>query len=867
MESSRIRETFLSYFEGLGHRRLPSAPLIPQDDPTLMFTVAGMVPLKSYFLGLRAAPAPRVTTCQKCFRTNDIEEVGYTPRHDTFFEMLGNFSLGDYFKDDAVHFAWELLTTHFGLPAERMWPSIHPGDDEASRIWESIPNVKKGQIIALEDNFWEMGAGLPGPCGFDSEIHWDLGIPCSCGAKDCTPACGGSRWIELWNLVFMQFEQDGKGGRTALPRPSIDTGMGLERITCVLQDKLSIFDTDLFKPIIDHILSSSQGTREEHAEVASANVCADHLRACVFLIADGVLPGNEGRGYVLRRLIRRASLHARRLGVENVLSGGVDVVLRVMGGAYPELSERKATIATILKQEESHFAATLESGTERLTDIFATGSGTVSGDDAFKLYDTYGFPVDLTVELAREHGWSVDLDAFEAHMVEQRKRSAAGRQMIRTQERPALEPTTFVGYDTLDVEETRVVYLEHDGHPVTELHAPDKGILVVDTTPMYAESGGQVGDTGSVIWHEGSGQVEDTVHLPASDAIGHTLLLKSGTLRVGDSISLHVDQERRMQIARHHSATHLLHKTLREVFGNTVVQRGSYVGPDYTTFDFSFARGLTDEELLLVESRMNAAIRDNLVRSVDLLPIDAARSTGAMALFGEKYGDIVRVVDFGGWARELCGGTHVHLSGDIGAAMIVNESSIGQGIRRIEMVVGSASVTRWQELQRTMHSSSQVLRIRWQDLPDRIAQLQEHVRVLEKHSQQLERERQTERASRSRVIEEVGHIVFAYLMLNEEIEMKSLVPIVDELFQDGAKGEGVALVAGATTCTVKCGPKARSAGCDARVLMAEIARAAGGRGGGKPEFAQGSISGPSTHEEILQALRTALKSAQGAISQ
>ncbi len=867
MESSRIRETFLSYFEGLGHRRLPSAPLIPQDDPTLMFTVAGMVPLKSYFLGLRAAPAPRVTTCQKCFRTNDIEEVGYTPRHDTFFEMLGNFSLGDYFKDDAIHFAWELLTGRFGLPPERMWPSIHPGDAEAKAIWEDIPSVRKNQISMMEDNFWEMGAGLPGPCGYDSEIHWDLGIPCSCGAKDCTPACGGSRWIELWNLVFMQFEQDGKGGRTPLPRPSIDTGMGLERITCVLQDKLSIFETDLFKPIIDHILASSTGVREEHAEVASANVCADHLRACVFLISDGVLPGNEGRGYVLRRLIRRAELHARRLGVEHVLSEGVDAVLDVMGSAYPDLRERKATIGTILEQEESHFAATLESGTDRLTDIFTTGSGTVSGEDAFKLYDTYGFPVDLTVEIAREHGWTVDLDAFQVHMEEQRKRSAAGRHMALTQERPALEPTTFVGYDTLEVGETRVVYLEQDGHPATELRAPDTGMLVVETTPMYAESGGQVGDTGTVRWNGGEGHVEDTVHLPASDAIGHTLHLASGTLRVGDSVSLHVDQERRMQIARHHSATHLLHKTLRELFGDTVVQRGSYVGPDYTTFDFSFPRGLTDEELLQVESRMNAAIRDNLERSVDLLPIDAARSTGAMALFGEKYGDIVRVVDFGGWARELCGGTHVHLSGDIGAAMIVNESSIGQGIRRIEMVVGSASVGRWQELMRTTHSSSQLLRIRWQELPDRIAQLQDHVRELEKLSQQLERQRQADHASRNSVIEVVGSLPFAHLMIDEEIEMKSLVPVVDELFQTGAKGEGVALVAGATTCTVKCGTRAREAGCDARTLMAALVQAGGGRGGGKPEFAQGSIAGASVHKDVLQAIRTALEAAQGAASQ
>ncbi len=862
MRSHEIRERFLHFFEERGHVRLPSAPLIPHDDPSLLFTVAGMVPLKPYIAGVRMPPSPRLTSAQKCFRANDIAEVG-DATHNTFFEMLGNWSIGDYFKEGAIDYAWELTTRDFGLDPDLIWVSIFPDDTASLLLWTDRVGVPRERVVELADNWW--AAGPTGPSGYDSEMYWDGGAPCSCGRPDCTPAddCGGDRWVEIWNLVFMEFDQQEDGSRPLLPKPTVDTGMGLERMTRALQGVRSIYQTDLFAPLIadfrarvDEAAFAAGGGDSPDAE-RSFNVLADHLRGAAFLIADGVLPSNEGRGYVLRRLIRRAAVKARNVGLRGGLTDGVAVLAATMGSVYPELSTQQRLIEYTLRGEEGAFAATLESGTRRFETLVGDVAGRISGDDAFRLYDTYGLPIELTVEMAAERGAEVDLAGFHTAMEVQRERSREARTRVGfTTE--SLPETGFVGYDALET--TANVVRLGASERLESLVAGDHGEVFLDVSPFYAEAGGQIGDTGWLTWTGGRAQVTDTTYAPGGHARVHSVRVEEGTLTPGTQVQAAVDGARRAQTARHHSATHLLNHALREVFGDTVVQRGSLVAPDHTTFDFSFPRALEPTELGELEHMVNDAVRRDLPRTVQEMPLADARASGAVALLDENYGDLVRVVDFGGWSRELCGGSHVSRTGEIGAAIIVDESSIGQGKRRIELVAGDAAERRWRDLGQALQSAGRALRVPAEQVPERVAALQEQVRKLNKD---LEAARRGGGASLGEAaLEDVAGIKLAHLMLDPE-QSDGVREAADRLFAERLQGDGVAAVLGGTSLAVKVGGRALEAGLHAGNLVSVAAAATGGGGGGRRDFASGGVKDPNRREAALVAIREAVQKAAG----
>jgi alanyl-tRNA synthetase len=692
---NEIRTRFLEHFASREHLVLPSAPLVPRGDPSTLFISAGMQPLKPYYLGVSQPPAPRLATCQKCLRTGDIDEVGKTDRHHTFFEMLGNFApTGDYFKATAIPLAWELVTKSFHMPVERLRVTIHPTDDEAHDIWVKQTGMTAAHITRLEDNWWGLGEG---PCGPDSEIWWDRGREVGCGLEDCVPDhC--DRFTEFWNLVFPQYDQRGPiagtsgeavlrgladGSLVPLKRPAIDTGMGLERISYILQGKGNVFETDLFEPIIDRVrsLSDKQSTFSER-------IVADHVRAACFVMLDGVVPSNEGRGYVLRRLIRRATLHAERLAMRSQVGQLVDDVALVMSAPYPDLVGQKEVIRAGINQEAARFQRTLKEGMERFERIVAKHPKSISGADAFLLHDTFGFPIDLTRELAAERGLEVDEEGFRAAMAAQKERS---RRVLPTGWTTArdLPSSEFTGYRELTTR-TSIVAIRKEGQPADHATEGEDVEVFLERTPFYAESGGQVGDTGTISSESGRLRVEDT-QKPADGVIAHLGAVVTGELRVGQPATAAVDAPRRRQIARHHSATHLLHKALREVLGDHVQQKGSWVGPDHTTFDIPLNRAITDKELERINRRVMEKVRDALPFHESQKPYKEAVAQGAMHLFDEKYGDVVRVVCFGDWTCELCGGTHVAGTADIGPAVIVSESSIGSGLRRIDMVVGEAA--------------------------------------------------------------------------------------------------------------------------------------------------------------------------------
>jgi len=692
---NEIRKRFLEHFASREHLVLPSAPLVPQGDPSTLFISAGMQPLKPYFLGVSQPPAPRLASCQKCLRTGDIDEVGKTDRHHTFFEMLGNFApTGDYFKETAIPLAWELVTKRFQMPVERLRVTIHPTDEQAHDIWLQQPGMTADHITRLEDNWWGLGSG---PCGPDSEIWWDRGRELGCGQEDCVPDhC--DRFTEFWNLVFPQYDQRGPiagtsgeavlrgvadGSLVPLARPAIDTGMGLERITYILQGKNDVFETDLFEPILNRIRDLS-----EKQSALSERIVADHVRAACFVMLDGVVPSNEGRGYVLRRLIRRATLHAERLAMRSQVGQLVDDVASVMGEPYPDLVQQKDFIRAGINQEAARFQHTLTEGTERFERIVAKHPKVISGADAFLLHDTFGFPIDLTRELAAERGLDVDEEGFRAAMAAQKERS---RRVLPTGWSTAkdLPGSAFTGYQELATR-TSIVAMRKDGKPADRAVEGEDVEVFLERTPFYAESGGQVGDTGTITTESGRLRVEDT-QKPADGVIAHLGAVVTGELRVGETATAAVDAGRRRQIARHHSATHLLHKALRETLGEQVVQKGSWVGPDHTTFDIPLNRALKDDELKRINHRVTEKIREALPFHESQKPYQEAVAQGAMHLFDEKYGDVVRVVCFGDWTCELCGGTHVANTADIGPAVIVSESSIGSGLRRIDMVVGEAA--------------------------------------------------------------------------------------------------------------------------------------------------------------------------------
>jgi alanyl-tRNA synthetase len=695
LTGNEIRRRFLEHFANREHKVLPSASLVPHGDPSTLFISAGMQPLKPYYLGLSDPPAPRLASCQKCLRTGDIDEVGKTDRHGTFFEMLGNFSpTGDYFKETAIPLAWDLVTEVFEMPVERLRVTIHPTDDEAHDIWIRQPGMTAEHVTRLEDNWWGLGAG---PCGPDSEIWWDRGKEFGCGQDDCVPDhC--DRFTEFWNLVFPQYDQRGPiegtsgeavrrgladGSLVPLKRPAIDTGMGLERISYILQGKTNIFEADVLEPLVAFVRQSS--TRPT---TLSERIVADHLRAAAFVIADGVTPSNEGRGYVLRRLIRRAAIHGRKMGLSAPLSAGVGVAVSIFKEHYPELSQNEKRITEVVQEESDRFTRTLEQGMEQFEKIAVQHPKTIPGVDAFRLHDTYGFPLELTRELAAERDIDVDEDGFRSAMEEQRARSRRGTPQgwALAKDLPRSE---FTGYRDLTTE-SKVTGLRKGDKPVDVAHEGDTVEVFLERTPFYAESGGQVGDSGTITSSNGQVRVEDT-QKPVEGAIAHMGTVVTGEVRVGDTAVAAVDAGRRRQIARHHSATHLLHKALRETLGESVVQKGSWVGPDHTTFDIPLNRAISKDEIARINRRVMEKVREALPFHESHKPLKEAVAQGAMHLFEEKYGDVVRVVCFGDWTCELCGGTHVANSADVGAALIVSESSIGSGLRRIDMVVGEAA--------------------------------------------------------------------------------------------------------------------------------------------------------------------------------
>jgi alanyl-tRNA synthetase len=840
MTGPQIRTRFLEHFRSRDHLVLDSASLLPVRDPTTLFISAGMHPLKPYYQGVSQPPAPRLASCQKCFRTGDLEEVGRTDRHCTFFEMLGNFApTGDYFKETAIPLAWELVTEGFGLPAERLRVTVHPTDDEAAGIWVREAGLPPGWVHRNEENWWS--AGETGPCGPDSEIWYDRGPGYGCGQDDCYPDhC--ERYLEFWNLVFMQYDRQPDGSLPPLPRPGIDTGMGLERIAAILQGVENIFETDLYRPLMDFVRSASRETR-----VGSERLIADHLRGMTFVVADGVLPGNEGRGYVLRRLIRRALLHARRLGMTRPLADGVGVVVELMGERYPELPRQRQHVEDAVRAEAERFGRTLEQGVELFERVAARHPEGIPGEEAFKLHDTFGFPLELTQELAAERALSVDVAGFQAAMERQRARSRTmtGQRWPNLTELP---PSEFDGYRHLHLQ-SRVTALRLGGTPVESVREGDEVEVFLERTPFYAEAGGQVGDTGVIEGPSGQVRVEDT-QKPGEGLVAHLGTVMVGTLSVGELAGARVDEHRRRQVARHHSATHLLHKALREVLGDRAVQKGSWVGPDHTTFDFPFERALTREELERVGRRVNAQVRASLPFHESLLPYREAVERGAMHLFEEKYGDVVRVVCFGDWTCELCGGTHVENTAEVGTALLTSESSVGAGLRRIDMAVGEAAEDLVHARIAQLGEVARSLGVPPDQVAARVAELRAQLREAERRVEKLQDEVRTAlvrgaSAAPSRFEGRVPAIMQAVAADG----MDDLRGYADR-FLESLGGRGVVAVTSGESFVIKVS-RDLAGELDANGLKDLF-----GRGGGRPDLVQGRLGVPA--EEAFERLRERL---------
>lgn len=860
--SNEIRQAFLDFFASKGHQVVPSSSLVPAGDPTLLFTNAGMNQFKDVFLGFDKRPYTRAASSQKCVRAggkhNDLENVGYTARHHTFFEMLGNFSFGDYFKKDAIHYAWELLTEVFKLPKEKLMVTVYAEDDEAYDIWTREIGLPAEKVVRIgdnkgaryaSDNFWMMGD--TGPCGPCSEIFYDHGehIP---GGPPGSPDEDGDRFIEIWNNVFMQFNRDEAGVMHPLPKPSVDTGMGLERISAVLQGVHANYEIDLFQGLIK---AAARETRATDLESPSLKVLADHIRACSFLISDGVIPGNEGRGYVLRRIIRRAIRHGYKLGARAAFFHKmVPDLVAEMGDAYPELKANQARVMDVLRQEEERFFETIENGMAILEAELRTmsGSGTkvFNGETAFKLHDTYGFPLDLTADICRERGVTVDANGFNTAMARQKEQArAAGKFKMAANLEYAGPVTTFHGYEKLEAP-AQVLALYKDGAVVNELNEGDIGIVVLDHTPFYAESGGQVGDQGELKGTDGIFAVEDTQKIQAS-VFGHHGTLKTGSLKVGSQITAKVDLIARSRTMRNHSATHLMHKALREVLGEHVQQKGSLVDSEKTRFDFVHNAPLTAEEIRKVEQLVNAEILENHATQARVMPIEEAQKTGAMMLFGEKYGEEVRVLDIGS-SRELCGGTHVTRTGDIGFFKVTGESGVAAGVRRIEATTGDIALAYVQQEEALLSRAASAFKAPPQELPGKISQLMENLRSLEK---ELERYKSKMAASQgddlvSQAVDIAGAKVLAAKL--EGVDAKGLREVADKLkdklgrcalvlaVTEGSKVSLVASVSKDLTDKVKAGE-----------LVNFVATQVGGKGGGRPDMA---MAGGTDASQLPQAL-------------
>ncbi|MBI4192823.1 MAG: alanine--tRNA ligase [Betaproteobacteria bacterium] len=862
MKSSEIRSKFLDYFKSKGHAIVASSPLVPGNDPTLLFTNSGMVQFKDVFLGQEQRAYRRATTSQRCVRAggkhNDLENVGYTARHHTFFEMLGNFSFGDYFKRDAIHFAWELLTEVYKLPKGRLWVSVYETDDEAYNLWANEIRVPRDRIARVgdkpggakyqSDNFWQMGE--TGPCGPCTEIFYDHG-PGIAGGPPGTKDADGDRYIEIWNLVFMQFNRDDNGKLHPLPKPSVDTGMGLERIAAVLQGVHSNYEIDLFRNLI------KAAARETHCRDLSNNslkVIADHIRACAFLIVDGVIPGNEGRGYVLRRIVRRAIRHGYKLGQKQPFFFKiVPDLVKTMGDAYPELAGARARVARVLKQEEERFADTLENGMKVLEGALNREDRMLEGETVFQLYDTYGFPVDLTADIARERGVRVDYAGFEAAMGQQRER---GRAASKFGAQGAVEysgqKTEFHGYDALTLE-GRIVAIYKEGAAVPAIEAGDSAVIVLDRTPFYAEAGGQVGDRGQLVASRGTFHVRDAQKIQ-SEVFGHHGVLHTGRFAVGDAVEAKVDTAARSRAAYNHSATHLMHAALRKVLGSHVQQKGSLVDPDRTRFDYSHNEPLTEQQIRSIEQLVNQEIRRNVPVEARIMKYDDAIRAGAMALFGEKYGDEVRVLKMGDFSTELCGGTHVGRTGDIGFFKVVSETGIAAGVRRIEAVTAEGALAWVQQQEARLQQAAAALKTPVQEVTQKIGQIVDNVKQLEKELARLKSKLASSQGDdlATQAVDVKGIKVLAAAI--DGADARALREAVDKL-KDKLKscalvlassdGDKVTLIAGVSsnlTARVKAGE-----------LVNFVAQQIGGKGGGRPDMAQ---AGGTDATKLPQALKS-----------
>ena len=859
MTGNELREKYLQFFASKDHLVLPSYSLIPENDPTLLMVGAGMAPFKPFFTGKMKPPHPRITTSQKCVRTGDIENVGKTARHHTFFEMLGNFSFGDYFKREAIAWAWEFITKHLEIPEEQLWVTIYPDDEEAFDIWTKEVGVNPERVVKLEDNFWEIG---PGPCGPCSEIYVDLGPERGC-SDNCVLGCDCDRYLEIWNLVFTQFDRDEAGNYNPLAKKNIDTGAGLERIASVLQNKKSNFETDLIFPIIEYA-SKVSGVKYETSTKndISLKVIADHARSMTIMILDGILPSNEGRGYVLRRIIRRAIRHGRLLGIEtSFLAGAVDAVITIFGNVYPELVEKQDYIRKVISLEEERFHTTLAQGIELLSKLIAdlkvTGKDVLDGKSAFKLYDTFGFPWELTAEILEENKFSLDKDAFDAAMNEQRERARAARQ---ENQRVSVPDLTGINVDSLkqdfNVTTAKVVLLWKDGKAVEQVHDGEEVGIILDTTAFYAEGGGQAGDTGMIETEVGKVEIENAKKL-ANGTIYHIGMVVEGLIKVGDNVKILIDAEVKQATARNHTATHLLHAALKNIVGEHVNQAGSSVNSERLRFDFSHFEPLTTEQIEKIEQQVNEAILKAITVDISEKTQNEAKEMGAMALFGEKYGDIVRVVNIKDCSVELCGGTHVNNVAEIGLFKIVSEAGVASGVRRIEAITGKLAYDKVNIVEKTLNKAASLLKSRNNEVVEKIEALLTQVKTLEQQLAVANSKMAQETASEllATAIDVNGvTIVNAEVEIEDMDGLRNLADLLRDKLTVGVIVLGAKIADDKVNFVVMATKDAVAKGIHAGNIIKETAKVAGGGGGGRPDMAQAGGKNP---EKITEALTMA----------
>ena len=863
MTGNEIRKAYLDFFESKKHLKLHSFSLVPENDPSLLLIGAGMAPLKPYFTGKLVPPSYRVTTSQKCIRTGDIDNVGRTARHHTFFEMLGNFSFGDYFKKEAITWAWEFLTEVLELDTNKLYVTVYPEDEEAYDIWHNIVGLADERIFKLEDNFWEIGEG---PCGPDSEIFYDLGPERGCGKPTCNVGCDCDRYLEIWNLVFTQFNKTKDGSYEPLEKKNIDTGAGLERLASVIQQKESNFETDLLFPIMQKVIDVCRGDYNNKEQKIAVKVIGDHIRAVTMMIGDGILPSNEGRGYVLRRILRRAVRFGRVLGIEEAfLADLVDIVIDMYKEAYPELAERKELIKTVIATEEAQFSATLAQGLELLNAMIedADGTGVLAGEKVFKLYDTFGFPVELTEEIVQEHGMTIDHDGFDKAMKAQQERARAARAKVSA--KVATPDTTGLDQSALVKDENavnaRVVLIGIDGAAVERAEKDTAITIILDKTPFHAEGGGQIGDTGYITGPSGKAEVTDTKSL-ANGLTYMIAIVTEGSLSKGDEVDITVDKVRNLDIARNHTATHLLQAALRKVLGTHVNQAGSLVTPERLRFDFTHFSPMTNEELAEVEKEVNRQIMKNVDLEIEEMPVDDAIKKGAMALFGEKYGDIVRVVNVPGFSCELCGGSHVPNTSVIGSFRIVGESGTGTGIRRIEAVTGKAAHERAVADAVLLQEAATLLKSKEADIPAKIEQLLTALKEAEREVAQLSHKLATSSLDDILAAKEEIHgvsVTAASVTVDSAEGLRDMADMVLDkvggiVLLGAVQGDKVSFV-----CKVD--KELTKQGYHAGKIVKAAAVAAGGGGGGRPDMAQAGGKDPQKLEEALKAGKEAVQGA------